>query len=100
MKVILLLRRDGGKLHSTGDVNFPISGSTSDRIQEVHMTILHIMIEGMERMMFPSNYQDAKFITGADLTILDRLSTSTADPKGGRHATLARVTKGRPVRPD
>jgi D-sedoheptulose 7-phosphate isomerase len=59
MKVILLLGRDGGKLRGAGNVNFLIGGSTSDRIQEVHMTILHVMIEGMERMMFPSNYQDA-----------------------------------------
>jgi len=59
MKVILLLGRDGGKLRGAGDVNFLIGGLTSDRIQEVHMTILHVMIEGMERMMFPSNYQDA-----------------------------------------
>jgi D-sedoheptulose 7-phosphate isomerase len=59
MKVILLLGRDGGKLRGVGDVNFLIGGSTSDRIQEVHMTILHVMIEGMERLMFPSNYQEA-----------------------------------------
>jgi D-sedoheptulose 7-phosphate isomerase len=56
MKVILLLGRDGGKLRNVGDVNFVIGGSTSDRIQEVHMTILHVMIEGMERILFPSNY--------------------------------------------
>ena len=56
MKVILLLGRDGGKLRNAGDLNFVISGSTSDRIQEVHMTILHVMIEGMERILFPSNY--------------------------------------------
>lgn len=58
MKVILLLGRDGGKLRGAGDVNFLITGSTSDRIQEVHMTILHVMIEGMERLMFPANYQE------------------------------------------
>jgi D-sedoheptulose 7-phosphate isomerase len=58
MKVILLLGRHGGKLRGVGNVNFLISGTTSDRIQEVHMTILHVMIEGMERLMFPSNYQE------------------------------------------
>ena len=57
IKVILLLGRDGGKLRSAGDLNFVIAGSTSDRIQEVHMTILHVMIEGMERILFPSNYE-------------------------------------------
>jgi D-sedoheptulose 7-phosphate isomerase len=59
MKVILLLGRDGGKLRGIGNVNLLIRGSTSDRIQEVHMTILHVMIEGMERLMFPSNYQES-----------------------------------------
>jgi D-sedoheptulose 7-phosphate isomerase len=57
MKVILLLGRDGGKLGDAGDLNFIVSETTSDRIQEVHMTILHVMIEGMERIMFPSNYK-------------------------------------------
>jgi D-sedoheptulose 7-phosphate isomerase len=58
MKVILLLGRDGGKLRGAGDVNFLIAGATSDRIQEVHMTVLHVIIEGMERLMFPANYQE------------------------------------------
>ena len=30
---------------------------TSDRIQEVHIKILHIAIETVERAMFPSNYE-------------------------------------------
>jgi D-sedoheptulose 7-phosphate isomerase len=58
MNVILLLGRHGGKLRGAGDVNFLIAGSTSDRIQEVHMTVLHVMIEGMERLMFPENYSE------------------------------------------
>ena len=58
MNVILFLGRDGGKLRGAGDVNFLIAGSTSDRIQEVHMTVLHVMIEGMERLMFPANYSE------------------------------------------
>jgi D-sedoheptulose 7-phosphate isomerase len=57
LKVILLLGRDGGKLRNAGDLDFVIGGSTSDRIQEVHMTILHVIIEGMERIMFPLNYE-------------------------------------------
>ncbi|MGL5723878.1 MAG: phosphoheptose isomerase, partial [Cetobacterium sp.] len=27
-----------------------------DRIQEIHMMILHIIIEGVEKIMFPENY--------------------------------------------
>lgn len=56
LKIVLLLGKDGGKLKGTGDYEFIIPGETSDRIQEVHMTILHIIIEGVERIMFPENY--------------------------------------------
>ena len=56
MKTILLLGKDGGSLKGCADIEFVIPGTTSDRIQEVHMTILHIMIEGVERTLFPENY--------------------------------------------
>ena len=56
MTIVLLLGKDGGKLKGTGDYEFVIEGETSDRIQEIHMMILHIIIEGVERIMFPENY--------------------------------------------
>lgn len=56
LKTILLLGKDGGQLKGVADLEFIIPGETSDRIQEVHMTILHIMIEGTERILFPENY--------------------------------------------
>ena len=56
MKTCLLLGKDGGKLKGMGDYEFIIPGKTSDRIQEIHMMILHIIIEGVERIMFPENY--------------------------------------------
>ncbi len=56
MKVILLLGKDGGKLAGQADIEFIVPGKTSDRIQEVHMTVLHIIIEGAERILFPDNY--------------------------------------------
>jgi D-sedoheptulose 7-phosphate isomerase len=52
-----LLGRDGGKLKGLFDHEFLVAGETSDRIQEVHMTILHIVIEGAERILFPENYR-------------------------------------------
>jgi D-sedoheptulose 7-phosphate isomerase len=52
-----LLGRDGGKSKGTFDHEFLVTGETSDRIQEVHMTILHIVIEGVERILFPENYR-------------------------------------------
>lgn len=56
MKTVLLLGKDGGKLKGTADYEFVIEGETSDRIQEIHMMILHIIIEGVEKIMFPENY--------------------------------------------
>lgn len=56
LKTVALLGKDGGKLKGTCDYEFIIPGETSDRIQEVHMMILHIIIEGVERILFPENY--------------------------------------------
>ncbi len=56
IKTVALLGKDGGKLKGMCDYEFIIPGETSDRIQEIHMMILHIIIEGVERIMFPENY--------------------------------------------
>nr|WP_206038982.1 D-sedoheptulose 7-phosphate isomerase [Fusobacterium sp. FSA-380-WT-3A] len=56
LKTVALLGKDGGKIKGTCDYEFIIPGNTSDRIQEIHMMILHIIIEGVERIMFPENY--------------------------------------------
>ena len=56
MKTVALLGKDGGKLKGMCNYEFIIPGETSDRIQEIHMMILHIIIEGVERIMFPENY--------------------------------------------
>ncbi|MGL4308645.1 MAG: D-sedoheptulose 7-phosphate isomerase [Cetobacterium sp.] len=56
MKTCVLLGKDGGKLKGICDYEFIIPGKTSDRIQEIHMMILHIIIEGVEKIMFPENY--------------------------------------------
>ena len=56
MKTIALLGKDGGKLKGFGDFEFIIPAETSDRVQELHMTILHVIIEGVERILFPENY--------------------------------------------
>lgn len=52
MKTCVLLGKDGGKLKGMCDYEFIIPGKTSDRIQEIHMMILHIIIEGIEKIMF------------------------------------------------
>ena len=56
LKTVALLGKDGGKLKGVCDYEFIIPGEASDRIQEVHMMILHIIIEGVERILFPENY--------------------------------------------
>lgn len=56
LKTVLLLGKDGGKLKGLADIEFVIPGDTADRIQEIHMMILHIGIEGTERLLFPELY--------------------------------------------
>jgi D-sedoheptulose 7-phosphate isomerase len=56
MSVLLLLGREGGRLRDQGSAQIIVAGSTTDRIQEVHMIALHILIESVERELFPENY--------------------------------------------
>lgn len=53
---VALLGKDGGKLKGFCDFELIIPGKTSDRIQEIHMLVLHIIIEMVERKLFPENY--------------------------------------------
>jgi D-sedoheptulose 7-phosphate isomerase len=57
MKVVALLGKDGGKLKSMVDVPLIIPCGITDRIQEVHIKLIHIFIEGIERELFPENYR-------------------------------------------
>ena len=43
-----LLGKDGGKLRAHCDVEVIAPGATSDRIQEVHMLVLHAVVEAVE----------------------------------------------------
>ena len=56
IKTVALLGKDGGQLKDQCDLQWIIPGTTADRIQEVHMTLLHILIEGVERILFPELY--------------------------------------------
>lgn len=47
-KVVGFLGRDGGKLKPLCDIVVMAPGATSDRIQEIHMMCLHILIEAAE----------------------------------------------------
>jgi D-sedoheptulose 7-phosphate isomerase len=57
LTVVGLLGKGGGKLLSRVDIPIVVPlASTSDRIQEVHIKVLHIVIEAVERRLFPENY--------------------------------------------
>ncbi len=49
---VALLGRDGGKLKGTCDRELIVAASTTDRIQEIHTLILHILIECVEHELF------------------------------------------------
>ena len=51
-----LLGKSGGKMAGLSEFEIVIPGTTADRIQEIHMLILHLLIELVERQLFPENY--------------------------------------------
>ncbi len=56
IKCIGILGRDGGVLKNMVDLAIIVPAQASDRIQEIHLKILHIAIESTERALFPENY--------------------------------------------
>lgn len=56
--VVGLLGRGGGAMKPLCDVAAIVvpKGTTSDRIQEVHIQVIHAVIEAVERELFPANY--------------------------------------------
>ena len=57
MKIIGLLGKDGGQLKDLVDFPIIVPANIADRIQEMHIKIIHLFIEGIEREIFPENYQ-------------------------------------------
>jgi len=47
-----LLGRDGGPLKTACDHVIVVPGTTADRIQEVHIKIVHLLIELIEKKLF------------------------------------------------
>jgi len=56
IKTVGLLGKSGGELKELVDVPIIVPAQTSDRIQEMHIKIIHTVIETVERAMFPENY--------------------------------------------
>ncbi len=56
MKTIALLGKGGGQLKDMADLAIIVPAETSDRIQEIHIKLIHTVIESVERELFPENY--------------------------------------------
>ncbi len=56
IQTVALLGRDGGKLKDMADLAIIVPAQTSDRIQEIHIKLIHIVIESVEREIFPELY--------------------------------------------
>jgi len=56
MGVFCLSGKTGGKLKKITDNILIFPGKETDRIQELHGAVLHIVIEMVERVLFPENY--------------------------------------------
>lgn len=53
IKTVALLGKDGGKLKGKCDLEWIVEGfGFSDRIQEAHMSVIHIAIQAAESMIF------------------------------------------------
>ena len=55
VKVIGFLGKDGGAVLPLCDLSLIAPGETSDRIQEIHMLCLHIIIEAVESQLVKAN---------------------------------------------
>jgi len=53
MKTVALLGKTGGELKGRCDHEVLVPGDTSDRIQELHMLLLHALVEHVEAALFP-----------------------------------------------
>ncbi len=49
IRVCTLLGKGGGALSGRGDIEWIVPGETADRIQELHMFVLHALVGGIER---------------------------------------------------
>ena len=57
LRTVGLLGKGGGQLGAMVDVAVVVPrATTSDRIQEVHIKVIHCVIEAVERQLFPENY--------------------------------------------
>lgn len=56
LKTVALLGKSGGEAKTLADLSLVMPAETSERIQELHIKIIHTAIESIERALFPENY--------------------------------------------
>ena len=56
---LLGLSGRGGKLASAADLCFCVDSDTTARVQEVHITLIHVLCELTERILFPEAFSNA-----------------------------------------
>lgn len=54
---IALLGKDGGKLKGECDYEFFVPSFLTERVQEIHMSLLHLIIRFTEETLFPNHYK-------------------------------------------
>jgi D-sedoheptulose 7-phosphate isomerase len=70
LTTIAFLGKGGGKLKGRADFEFIVNGfKTSDRIQEVHMTAIHIIIEMTEYHLFSNIREEMSTSVAASFTV-------------------------------
>ncbi|MFQ5737239.1 MAG: SIS domain-containing protein, partial [Thermodesulfobacteriota bacterium] len=52
IKTVALTGKDGGKMNGTADLHLNVEAARTARIQEVHITICHILCELVDHMLF------------------------------------------------
>ena len=57
LTTIALLGNDGGILKELASIPIVVPSPLTERVQEVHIKIIHILIEGIERKIFPEHYK-------------------------------------------
>lgn len=64
LRTIAFTGRNGGRIHTLCDLELLIHSDCSARIQEAHMTAIHIIIEEIERILFTdSNHPEVVYET-------------------------------------
>ena len=53
---MLLLGKGGGALQGFWGDELWVGTTATQRVLDVHMTVLHILVESVERLLFPENY--------------------------------------------